>query len=205
MLFGYVGLVSWMASMIFHARDFNVTEKADYFAAGANVLYGTYIAPIQIFRLDDPDGNKPSKASLLRVWTVLCSLLYAAHVGFLTLVRWDYTYNMAANIAVGIVANVLWIGFSYSRWSKTGKTWHAWPAMIVLCIVAAMSLEVLEFVPWRLMIDAHSLWHLGTVGPTIWWYRYVEPLGCDLLFMLILSSFLVKDAEEDIKNARLKA
>ena len=37
-------------SMIFHTRDFNFTEKLDYFAAGASVLYGLYYTPIRVFR-----------------------------------------------------------------------------------------------------------------------------------------------------------
>jgi len=169
MMFGYVGLVSWAASMVFHTRDYPITEKVDYFAAGANVLYGLYYAPIRLFRLDNPRGDKPYKNSLLRLWTLTCILLYTAHVSFLSFVRWDYTYNMAANIAVGIASNILWVGYSYARWRKSGKTWHLWPAMIVLCVVLAMSMEVLDFVPWRLMIDAHSLWHLGTAGSTVCW------------------------------------
>ena len=104
------------------------------------------------------------------MWTLLCISLYAFHVGYLTLWSWDYTYNMGANIVVGIVQNVLWTWFSWSRYSKTGKWWQAWPGMIVAWITLAMSLEIFDFVPWALMIDAHSLWHLGTVGPTIWWY-----------------------------------
>jgi hypothetical protein len=50
-----------------------------------------------------------------------------------------------------------------------------------------MSLELLDFPPWKGMIDAHSLWHLGTVLPTVLWYN-----------------FLVRDAQEDIAGTRLK-
>jgi len=45
----------------------------------------------------------------------------------------------------------------------------------------AMSLELLDFPPWMGMVDAHSLWHLGTVLPTVLWYN-----------------FLIRDAQEDI-------
>lgn len=179
--FGYVGIGSWVASAVFHARDFLITERADYFGAGANVLFGLYLAGVRVARLgcSDPagDGRRGMrwKSTVLRLWTVLCLGLYAAHVGFLSFVRWDYTYNMAANIVVGAIANVLWIAYSVGRYyrkngSAHDRSWMLWPVWIVLWVVAAMSLEVLEFVPWRLMIDAHSLWHLGTVGPTVWWY-----------------------------------
>jgi hypothetical protein len=34
-------------------------------------------------------------------------------------------------------------------------------------------LELFDFPPIWGMVDAHALWHLGTVVPTIAWYRYV--------------------------------
>ncbi|OAL35025.1 hypothetical protein AYO20_05740 [Fonsecaea nubica] len=183
--FGYFGLASWIFSMIFHTRDFNITEKLDYFAAGASVLYGLYYSPIRVFRLDQ---NDPMKQSILRAWTVLCILLYVAHVTYLTAWSWDYTYNMAANVVAGIVQNLLWSWFSVTRYRKLQKSWAAWPGLIVAWIIMAMSLELFDFPPMAGMIDAHSLWHLGTVIPTIWWY-----------------SFLIKDAQEDLASQRLKA
>ncbi|OAL00804.1 Per1-like protein [Phaeosphaeriaceae sp. SRC1lsM3a] len=182
LIFGYVGLASWAFSMIFHTRDFNVTEKLDYFAAGANVLYGLYYAPIRVFRLD---MNEPRKKSLLRIWTALCILLYTLHVSYLSLWSWDYTYNMAANVVVGIIANLLWSGFSYVQYRKIGRTWAVWPGLCVAWIIVAMSMELLDFPPWRGMVDAHSLWHLGTVVPTVLWYN-----------------FLVRDAQTDIAGTR---
>jgi hypothetical protein len=166
--FGYVGLASWSFSMVFHMRDFGLTEKLDYFAAGANVLYGMYYAPIRVFRLD---RDEPRKRSVLRVWTALCLLLYTLHVGYLSLWKWDYTYNMAANVAVGIVVNILWSGFSYVQYRRIGRTWAVWPGLCVAWIIVAMSMELLDFPPWKGMVDAHSLWHLGTVVPTVLWYK----------------------------------
>jgi len=167
-LFGYFGLASWVFSMIFHTRDFNVTEKLDYFAAGASVLYGLYYAPIRIFRLE---RKEPMRQSVLRLWTTTCVLLYMMHVAYLTLWSWDYAYNMAANVAVGVVQNILWSAFSYTQYRKVGRTWAMWPGLIVAWLIMAMSLELLDFPPWKGMVDAHSLWHLGTVGPTVWWYK----------------------------------
>ncbi|KAF2086621.1 Mn2+ homeostasis protein-like protein Per1 [Saccharata proteae CBS 121410] len=185
LLFGWFGMNSWVWSMVFHTRDFGWSEKMDYFAAGASVMYGLYYTPIRVFRLDLETKNRQS---VRRAWTGLCVALYAAHVIYLTCWSWDYTYNMAANVAVGIVQNLMWSWFSISRYRKLKRTWAAWPGLIVAWIIVAMSLELLDFPPWKGMIDAHSLWHLGTVGPTIAWY-----------------SFLVKDAQEDLQGTRLKA
>ncbi|KAK5169360.1 uncharacterized protein LTR77_005335 [Saxophila tyrrhenica] len=190
--FGYFGMASWVFSMLFHTRDFNTTEKLDYFAAGASVMYGLYFAAIRIFRLDKPDtfgaSTKDTSATVLRLWTYLCSSLYLLHIGYLTFINFDYTYNMAANVALGVIQNILWTWFSVTRFRKVGRLWAAWPGLIVAWIVLAMSLELFDFPPWWGMVDAHALWHLGTVGPTIWWY-----------------SFLVKDAQDDLQTARLKA
>lgn len=168
MMFGYIGLASWTFSMIFHTRDFDITEKLDYWAAGASVLYGLYLAVIRIMRLD---LEKPQyRPTLRRLWTAICILLYTMHVSYLSFWSWDYTYNMAANVAVGIIGNLLWTGFSIFRYQKYMKSWTAWPGMIVAWIMLAMSLELFDFPPWHGLIDAHSLWHLATVVPTAWWY-----------------------------------
>jgi post-GPI attachment to proteins factor 3 len=196
LLLGYIGTLTWTFSAVFHTRDFPLTETLDYFGAGASVLYGLYLAPIRIFRLDGGGpGNwevKRQKATLLRFWTGLCISLYIAHVSYLSLWKWDYTYNMAANVTVGLLQNTMWTFFSISRFTKTRKIWSAGPGLIVAWLILAMSMELFDFPPIWGAVDAHSLWHLGTVLPTVWWYAY-----------------LIKDAQEDVEGGgdgkRLKA
>jgi len=183
--FAYFGMASWVFSMIFHTRDFALTEQLDYFAAGASVLYGLYYTAIRIFRMDQ--GGKKMK-SILRAWTLLCISMYVAHVTYLKWYDWDYTYNMAANVVVGVVHNLMWSWFSYKKYKQSGRTWAMWPGFIVAWIMVVMSLEVLDFPPLFGCLDAHSLWHLGTVGPTMVWYN-----------------FLLKDAQDDMAGQRLKA
>lgn len=161
-------MASWVFSMIFHTRDFSLTEQLDYFAAGASVLYGLYYTTIRIFRMDQ--GGKKTK-SMLRVWTLLCFCLYAAHVTYLKWFAWDYTYNMAANVVVGVIQNMMWSWFSYERYKKSGRAWAMWPGFVVAWVIMAMSLELLDFPPWWGYLDAHSLWHLGTVAPTMLFYK----------------------------------
>lgn len=166
--FGYIGLASWTFSSIFHTRDFPLTEKLDYFAAGASVLYGLFSAVIRIRRLDQNDP--PHKPTLRRAWAAICAVLYILHVCYLSFWSWNYTYNMAANVAIGVVQNILWTSFSVYRYNKSSKLWTTWPGMIVVVVTLAMSLELFDFPPWNGLLDAHSLWHLGTVAPTVWWY-----------------------------------
>ncbi|PHH61855.1 hypothetical protein CDD81_7783 [Ophiocordyceps australis] len=180
-----IGIVTWICSALFHTRDFGLTEELDYFAAGASVCYGMYYTPIRVFRLDRPD---PRRRSVLRAWSLICALLYLAHVAYLKGVRWDYTYNMAANVAAGIVQNILWSWFSVVRYRSSRRTWTIWPGLVVAWVTLAMSMELFDFPPWLGCIDAHSLWHLMTIGPTILWYN-----------------FLVKDVQADLAvTQRLK-
>jgi post-GPI attachment to proteins factor 3 len=180
-LLAYFGMTSWVFSMLFHTRDFPLTEQLDYFAAGASVLYGLYYTPIRIFRLDQ-GGAKTH--SLLRAWTGICCCLFAAHVIYLKWYSWDYTYNMAANVVVGILQNIMWTWFSIDKYSRSKNAWAAWPGIVVAWVIVAMSLELLDFPPLWGCLDAHSLWHLGTVVPTIIWYKCV---------LLVISSYCINN------------
>lgn len=166
--FAYFGMASWIFSILFHMRDFTLTEELDYFAAGASVLYGFYYTPIRIFHMDQ--GGKKAK-SVLRAWSVLCLLMYVAHVAYLKLGSWDYTYNMAANVVLGLAQNMLWTWFSIKNYRSTGRFWTTWPGLVVTWLLLAMSFELQDFPPLWGIVDAHSLWHLGTVGPLIVWYK----------------------------------
>ncbi|EFX05746.1 Mn2+ homeostasis protein [Grosmannia clavigera kw1407] len=201
--FGLVGSVSWVFSSLFHTRDFVLTERLDYFAAGASVMYGLYYTPVRLFRLDrfdrlDGIGSSASSPNtsrrdlsrrhnrppapcplVLLVWTALCVALYVAHVAYLTLVRWDYGYNMAANVACGIVQNALWSWHSWRQWRLTRRFWTVWPGLAVAWLTLAMSLELFDFPPAFGIFDAHSLWHLGTIGPTVIWYNFLAKDALD--------------------------
>ncbi|KXJ95830.1 Per1-like-domain-containing protein [Microdochium bolleyi] len=179
-LFAWIGTASWIFSAIFHTRDFVATEQLDYFAAGASVLYGLYYGVVRVFRLDQPE-----RSGSLKLWTLLCVGLYAAHVSYLKFWRWDYTYNMAANVAVGLCQNVLWTTFSIVTFFKTGDWWTAWPGLIVTWIMLVMGLELLDFPPLAGALDAHSLWHLGTIAPCVMWYN-----------------FMIKDTADDIARSK---
>ncbi|KAF3923170.1 hypothetical protein ABW20_dc0108851 [Dactylellina cionopaga] len=176
-IFGaYVGMVAWLFSTIFHTRDSIPTERLDYFAAGGLVLFNLFYAPIIIFR---PFNNPLTSAHLERkkfhdwvyAWGLLCVAAYTAHVYFLQFVRWDYTYNMAANVVVGLCQNVLWIYYTITRYNREKRPWAFWPGFIVIWMTLATSLELLDFPPLFDALDAHSLWHAATILPTMWMYR----------------------------------
>ncbi|PKS10630.1 hypothetical protein jhhlp_002385 [Lomentospora prolificans] len=169
-LFAYAGITSWIFSAAFHTRDFRFTEEMDYFAAGGSVLYGFYYTPIRIFRLDRPTHRV---RSALKAWTVLCCCLYVAHVAYLKGVKWDYTYNMAANVVIGVTQNLLWCWFSARRYMQSKAPWTLLPILVVSWITLAMSLELFDFPPLWGSLDAHALWHFGTIAPAMVWYKFL--------------------------------
>jgi len=164
----YFGMASWVFSMMFHTRDFNTTEQLDYFAAGASVLYGFYYTPIRVFRWDQK-GEKGD--SFLRMWGYLCVAMFIAHVTYLKMWSWDYSYNMAANVIIGLMQNSLWTWYSFKKYQKSGESFAFLPGVVVVFLLLAMSLELLDFPPIYGHLDAHSLWHLATVFPTVIWYK----------------------------------
>ncbi|ORY83650.1 Mn2+ homeostasis protein Per1 [Protomyces lactucae-debilis] len=173
-IFAYVGMNAWLWSTIFHIRDFNFTEKMDYFSAGAYVLYGLFYAVIQVFQL----YKRPSYHLFLVIWAAVCLVCYLAHIGYLTFVIFDYGYNMLANVVVGSLHGLIWLFYSLCKGHLSPKSpAHGrvakQPAPIVLMLACAMALELLDFSPWFFMIDAHSLWHLATIPITAMWYNFL--------------------------------
>lgn len=83
---------------------------------------------------------------------------------------------------VGTLSNVLWSWYSFKNYAdskKGGNWWKIWPGLIVTWLVAAMSLELLDFPP-VFGLDAHALWHAATIAPTVWWYWFlVRDAGAD--------------------------
>ncbi|KAG9007385.1 hypothetical protein FRB94_014412 [Tulasnella sp. JGI-2019a] len=189
-----LGINTWVWSAIFHTRDKPLTEKLDYFSASLAIIYSLYLAVVRIFRLYRPpklylqqpaasSSLIPARHILRTLWGILCALLYTAHVLYLSLLpQFDYSYNMAANVIIGIIHNLLWIAYSFPvvglrRFDYQPRNYipkYAWkPAAIAVGITLASMLELFDFSPWWRVIDAHSLWHLSTVPLMRLWYRFL--------------------------------
>lgn len=175
--FAVIGMNAWTWSTVFHVRDFVLTERLDYFSAGLTVTYGFFTAAVRVFRLYDS-----SRIVARYILIAVCLACYISHVCYLQFVTFSYSYNMLANVVVGALQNILWIYHSITSYREAiatsapnvNNTWRLWPAFIVLSITAAMSLELFDFPPLWNILDAHALWHAGTVLPTWWWYAYMK-------------------------------
>ncbi|ORZ09291.1 Per1-like protein [Absidia repens] len=165
LVYALLGMNAWVWSTVFHARDTSVTEKLDYFSAGLLILYSLYYALRRLLYI----RNTPWLIALI---FVTC---YSMHVSYLSLIRFDYGYNMLASVVVGLIQLSLWVGWSIRQYTvETSRRSFAYMALIsVVGVAIAMSLELLDFPPLGRILDAHSLWHLSTIPLMMLWYKFV--------------------------------
>jgi len=192
LVWALVSINAWVWSSVFHTRDLPLTEKLDYFSAALAILYALYFTVIRLFHLYSPlprsrltTSNPKTETNLIRrTWASLCVILYIGHVAYLSLLpRFDYTYNMAFNLTIGILHNVLWLVYAlpghFIRRFPSGKSSLHRPPFVsragvfVVLTTAATSLELFDFPPWGRIIDAHALWHLSTAPIALYWYDFL--------------------------------
>ncbi|CEH19399.1 Predicted membrane protein [Ceraceosorus bombacis] len=210
-LHALVSCNAWIWSAVFHARDKGWTEKLDYFSAGAVILSGLFFSICRLFRIPP---SHPNFTLLARV----CAGALAVHILYLSIGRFDYSYNMTANVLVGLAHTFLWLAYSLrpsafpgpndgvsssARSAANGRANEMPPnalsgnassptpilstipppsssrtarirlQVVVGLLVAATSLELLDFPPILRALDAHALWHLATVPLASMWYKWL--------------------------------
>lgn len=116
-LHALVSCFAWLWSAIFHTRDKPFTERMDYFSAGAVVLGGLFYAICRLLRIGP--GSVAFKI-LVRTFSGALTL----HILYLSFGRFDYSYNMKANILVGVSNSLLWLTYSFKPelFSSSGYT-----------------------------------------------------------------------------------
>ncbi|KAF8968238.1 Per1-like protein [Flammula alnicola] len=187
-----VSVNAWIWSSVFHTRDLPITEKLDYFSAALAIMYALYYAIIRLFHLYPlPQPTRltltarPTKSLTQRILAATCILSYIAHVSYLSLLpRFDYTYNVAFNLVLGLTHNALWAIYSLpasmsliQRFPSRSKSYRprfaSKAAWFVVLTTGATALELFDFPPWAGIIDAHALWHLSTAPIALMWYDFL--------------------------------
>ncbi|NWX09646.1 PGAP3 factor, partial [Caloenas nicobarica] len=186
--FAWVSLNAWFWSTVFHTRDTAVTEKLDYFCASAVILHSVYLCGVRTLGL-----QRPALISILRAFLLL---ILAAHISYLTLVRFDYGYNMAANAAIvppplenGALRVPLWsMGCSVPRPCPTG----CWGGVLLLPMGRSVPPLLEMGVLGGPCSPGVRLWNWGPPGPPS---PYLSPpsfLTDDSLYLLKAKAELCK-------------
>uniref|UniRef100_H3B6X7 Post-GPI attachment to proteins factor 3 n=1 Tax=Latimeria chalumnae TaxID=7897 RepID=H3B6X7_LATCH len=177
--FALVSLNGWFWSTVFHIRDTYLTEKMDYFCASAVIFYSIYLCCVRTLGL-----KHPTCASLFGIFLII---VFASHISYLTFVRFDYGYNMAANVAIGIVNLLWWLGWCLKNWQQLPYVWKC--VVVVLLLHGVALLELLDFPPFFWVFDAHAVWHMCTIPLPFLFYSF---LADDSLYLLKVKLSIIK-------------
>ncbi|KAM4692229.1 post-GPI attachment to proteins factor 3 [Rhinophrynus dorsalis] len=178
--FSMVSINAWFWSTIFHTRDTAITEKMDYFCASAVILHSIYLCCMRTLGLRYP--------SIANGFAAFLVLLFACHISYLTLGRFDYSYNMAANASFGMINLVWWLAWCVRRHSHQPYLWKC--ILVVVLLQSLALLELLDFPPVFWVLDAHALWHFSTIPLHFLFYSFLKD---DCLYLLKVNSVLKVD------------
>ncbi|XP_044303052.1 post-GPI attachment to proteins factor 3 isoform X2 [Varanus komodoensis] len=177
--FAWVSLNAWFWSTIFHTRETNLTEKMDYFCASAVILHSVYLCCVRTLGLKRP--------AFATAFGGFLFLFLACHVSYLTLVRFDYGYNMTANVAIGLLNLFWWLGWCMRNQQRLPYVWKC--VVVVLLLQGLALLELLDFPPLFWIFDAHAIWHISTIPVNILFYSFLVD---DSLYLLKANSDVLK-------------
>ncbi|XP_054913995.1 post-GPI attachment to proteins factor 3 [Poeciliopsis prolifica] len=177
--FSLVSLNAWFWSTVFHTRDTFLTEKMDYFCATAVILYSIYLCCVRTLGL-----RRPGVSSMVGVLLILA---FTSHVSYLTFVRFDYGYNMAANVSIGMVNMLWWFCWCWQNRRTLPYWWKC--GLVVLLLHGLALLELLDFPPLLWILDAHAVWHLSTIPVHFLFYSFLID---DSLYLLNTEKLGVK-------------
>ncbi|XP_006889453.1 PREDICTED: post-GPI attachment to proteins factor 3 isoform X2 [Elephantulus edwardii] len=145
--------------------------KMDYFCASTVILHSIYLCCVRTVGL-----RRPAVVSAFRA---LLLLLLTAHISYLSLVHFDYGYNLMANVAIGLVNMVWWL--AWCLWNHR-RLPHVRKCMAVVMLLQGLSLlELLDFPPLFWVLDAHAIWHISTIPVHVLFFRFLED---DSLYLL---------------------
>ncbi|EDO42161.1 predicted protein [Nematostella vectensis] len=158
-----VNINAWLWSTVFHSRDISWTEKLDYFSATSLVLCSIFCFFVRV--------AGPEKRLVCGCFGAVLLILFCCHMFYLGMVKMDYSYNIAANVAIGIINMTGWILWCAKNLRQQPYLWKC--IVISASLFFLVGLEVFDFPPLWWIFDAHSLWHLSTIPFCYFWYSFL--------------------------------
>lgn len=155
---------AWLWSAVFHGRDTPLTERFDYFSAALLIFFNLFLSVVRVCGLRAP--------AMLVALAVPLLLFLFAHFRYMLLVLFDYGYHVKVCIVAGAAQSLLWLLWGLRATPRTpGRS----PLLaFILLVNACMTLEVLDFPPILSTLDAHALWHAGTVPLVYLFYSFIQ-------------------------------
>ncbi|XP_036079177.1 post-GPI attachment to proteins factor 3 isoform X3 [Rousettus aegyptiacus] len=105
-------------------------------------------------------------------------ILHSIYLCCVSLIRFDYGYNLMANVAIGLVNVLWWLAWCLWNWRLP----HVHKCMVVVLLLQGLSLlELLDFPPLFWVLDAHAIWHISTIPVHVLFFSFLED---DSLYLL---------------------
>lgn len=162
--YALIALNAWFWSVIFHIRDTNFTEMMDYFSAILLVLYSLFALFVRV-------EVEMSTRLLSSLAAAVLLIYFIYHVHYLAFVKFDYGYNMKANVIAGACNGVGWLWWAKRVWRRQPYVWKGIVSIVLVMLL--LLLELGDFPPVLWILDAHALWHAGTAPVALLWYSFL--------------------------------
>ncbi|EJW03292.1 hypothetical protein EDEG_02358 [Edhazardia aedis USNM 41457] len=165
----YIVCVGWLSSTLFHINDIITTRYMDYFTAFLWLLYGNYVS---IYRLLLPFQDKYTILTkvLKSVVSIVCVFYYACHLYYMIFVEFNYKY---AKIAGAILFSI-WIVLNFLIYLLLKNKWFAkYILFYSVMVVCGALIEIVDYPPYKYLIDSHAFWHLITALSAPLYYVFV--------------------------------
>ena len=158
--------VMWIASAVFHCRDNAVTMYMDYFSAFAGVVANCGAGLHEAVLSESGRAKQIGMGILFFLWVF--------HSLYLSLIKFDFDWNMTLAIVVAAIGGLFWIIYYIKHrrskahaWIPVVATWGLFPLLLVF--------ELNDFAPGSSgLADAHSYWHLSTVPFSVMWVVFMQ-------------------------------
>ena len=158
---------AWLWSCVFHSRDMKLTERLDYFSAGAVIAFDTFLS---VCKLVPPSVvSYPGKYLL----GLAIGVVYARHMYYMHYIKFDYGYHVGLCIGLGLMQSIAWMVWIFVSTEGRSHPGRKHLSLFVAAVNVAVLLEVLDFPPLLSVLDAHALWHLATVPLVYVWFAFV--------------------------------
>eukprot|EP00747_Dinoflagellata_sp_TGD_P118239 gnl/TRDRNA2_/TRDRNA2_172778_c1_seq1.p1 gnl/TRDRNA2_/TRDRNA2_172778_c1~~gnl/TRDRNA2_/TRDRNA2_172778_c1_seq1.p1 ORF type:complete len:376 (-),score=27.70 gnl/TRDRNA2_/TRDRNA2_172778_c1_seq1:118-1158(-) len=156
-IYATVYVNTWLQSTLFHARDTKLFEILDYHSA----TLGLAMSLASGIAMNMPAHWAMSSAMCLALAPVVG--FWGVHISYLTFFSFDYGHNMVVAVILGGSAMIAWIlWFVRHGWEECRPFLHKVP-LAILGPAIVLPLELWDFPPLLGLLDAHAVWHFGTI------------------------------------------
>ncbi|XP_017101060.1 post-GPI attachment to proteins factor 3 isoform X2 [Drosophila bipectinata] len=159
----HTNLNGWIWSATFHTRDYPLTELLDYAFAYSIILCSLYVLVMRMLHRHS--------LFLRGVITLAFISYYINYFAYLSVGKFNYSFNMMVNIATGSVGALGW--FVWCHFVRNRRPYFRRILRFYVLFAMAMCLELLDFPPILWTLDAHALWHLATVPLIPLYYEFM--------------------------------